>query len=97
MSKFVKTSLFALALAFVAAPMAMAAPEDGMKTLGRALGAGLAIIGAGIGLGSIGRGMTESMARQPEISSSLQLAGLIVAGMLEGAALVAILFVVFVS
>lgn len=97
MSKFVKISLFALALAFVATPMAMAAPEDGMKTLGRALGAGLAIIGAGIGLGSIGRGMTESMARQPEISSSLQLAGLIVAGMLEGAALVAILFVVFVS
>ena len=54
MSKFVKTSLFALALAFVAAPLAMAAPEDGVKTLGKALGAGLAVIGAGIGLGFIG-------------------------------------------
>lgn len=97
MSKFVKTSLFALALAFVAAPMAMAAPEDGIKTLGKAVGAGLAIIGAGIGLGSIGRGMTESMARQPEIGSSLQTAGLIVAAMLEGAALVAIILAVFAS
>ena len=97
MSKFVKTSLFALALAFVAAPLAMAAPEDGVKTLGKALGAGLAVIGAGIGLGFIGKGMTESMARQPEIASTVQLGGLIIAAMLEGAALVAIILAIFAS
>ena len=90
MSKFVKTSLFALALAFVAAPLAMAAPEDGMKTLGKALGAGFAVIGAVIGLGFIGKGMTESMARQPEIQNKIQTGGLMVAAMLEGAALIGI-------
>lgn len=95
MSKFVKTSLFALALAFVAAPLAMAAPEDGLKTLGKALGAGLAVIGAGIGLGFIGKGMTESMARQPEIAGTIQQGGLIIAAMLEGAALIAILLAIF--
>ena len=50
MSNFVKTSLFALALAFVAAPLAMAAPEDGMKTFGKALGAGLFIACAAVDL-----------------------------------------------
>jgi F-type H+-transporting ATPase subunit c len=97
MLKFVKTSLFALALAFVVAPLAMAAPEDGVKTLGKALGAGLAVIGAGIGLGFIGKGMTESMARQPEIASTVQTGGLIIAAMLEGAALVAIILAIFAS
>jgi len=95
MLKFVNTSLFALALAFVVAPLAMAAPEDGVKTLGKALGAGLAVIGAGIGLGFIGKGMTESMARQPEIASTVQTGGLIIAAMLEGAALIAILLSIF--
>lgn len=119
MSKFVKTSLFALALAFVAANLIMAAPQDGinaqdliqlkdkaitqgvattgdgMRTFGKALGAGLAVIGAGIGLGFIGKGMTESMARQPEIAGTIQQGGLIIAAMLEGAALIAILLAIF--
>ncbi|MCY2947368.1 MAG: ATP synthase F0 subunit C [Planctomycetota bacterium] len=75
----------------------MAEPEDGVKTLGKALGAGLAVIGAGIGLGFIGKGMTESMARQPEIASTVQTGGLIIAAMLEGAALVAIILAIFAS
>ncbi len=33
---------------------------------GGAIGAGLAAIGAGIGIGQIGRGAVESIARQPE-------------------------------
>jgi F-type H+-transporting ATPase subunit c len=96
MLKFVKTSLFALALAFVVAPLAMAAPEDGVKTLGKALGAGLAVIGAGICLGFIVKGLTESMARQPEIAGKIQTGGLIIAAMLEGAALIGII-VAFIS
>ena len=69
----------------------------GFSTLGKAVGAGLAVIGAGIGLGSIGKGITESMARQPEISGTIQTAGLIIAAMLEGAALIAIILAVFAS
>jgi F-type H+-transporting ATPase subunit c len=33
---------------------------------GGAIGAGLAAIGAGIGIGQIGRGAVEAIARQPE-------------------------------
>ena len=46
---------------------------------------GLAVIGAGLGIGMIGRGATEGMARQPEIAGSIQTAGLILAAFVEGA------------
>jgi F-type H+-transporting ATPase subunit c len=58
--------------------------------LGAALGAGLAVIGAGIGIGLIGSRAMEGMARQPEIAGQIQTAGLILAALVEGAALFAI-------
>jgi F-type H+-transporting ATPase subunit c len=54
------------------------------------LGAGLAIIGAGIGFGRIGGAALESMARQPEVAGQIQTAMLIIAAMLEGATLAAV-------
>ena len=36
-----------------------------------AMGAGLAAIGAGIGVGSIGKGAVEAIARQPEAANTL--------------------------
>jgi F-type H+-transporting ATPase subunit c len=54
------------------------------------LGAGLAIIGAGIGFGRIGAAALESMARQPEVAGQIQTAMLIIAAMLEGATLAAV-------
>jgi F-type H+-transporting ATPase subunit c len=54
------------------------------------LGAGLAIIGAGIGFGRIGSAALESMARQPEVAGQIQTAMLIIAAMLEGATLAAV-------
>jgi F-type H+-transporting ATPase subunit c len=58
--------------------------------LGAGLGAGVAVIGAGIGIGLIGRGATEGMARQPELSGTIQTAALILAAFVEGVALFAI-------
>lgn len=52
-----------------------------------AIGAGLAVIGAGIGIGLIGKGATEGIARQPEAASSIQTAMIIAAALVEGAAL----------
>jgi len=49
------------------------------------LGAGLAIIGAGIGFGKIGASALESMARQPETAGQIQTAMIIIAALLEGA------------
>jgi F-type H+-transporting ATPase subunit c len=59
--------------------------------LGAAVGAGLATIGAGIGIGKIGQGAMEGIARQPESAGNLRTAMIIAAGMIEGAALFAII------
>jgi F-type H+-transporting ATPase subunit c len=58
--------------------------------LGAGIGAGLAVIGAGIGIGRIGGSATEAMARQPEIAGTIQTGALILAALVEGAALFAI-------
>jgi F-type H+-transporting ATPase subunit c len=54
------------------------------------IGAGLAVIGAGIGIGLIGSKAMESIARQPEAVSDIRTNMIIAAALLEGAALFAI-------
>lgn len=48
------------------------------------VGAGLIVIGAGIGLGMIGKGAMEGIARQPEAGNKIQTAMIIIAALLEG-------------
>jgi F-type H+-transporting ATPase subunit c len=55
-----------------------------------ALGAGLAAIGAGIGIGRIGGSAMDAIARQPEAYSKIQLAMIISAALIEGVALFAV-------
>ncbi len=55
-----------------------------------ALGAGLAVIGAGIGIGRIGGSAMDAIARQPEAAGKIQTAMIIAAALIEGAALFAI-------
>ena len=55
-----------------------------------AIGAGLAVIGAGIGIGMIGGRAMEAIARQPEATGKIQTAMIIAAALVEGAALSAI-------
>ncbi len=64
--------------------------NKGAGALGGALGAGLVIIGAGIGIGRIGGSASESMARQPEAAGQINTIALITAAMLEGASLFAV-------
>ena len=74
-------------------PLLQAAAENGvgvgtgLGVLGKAVGAGVAVIGAGLGIGRIGGSMTEAMARQPEMAGQIQTAALILAALIEGAAL----------
>ncbi|MFZ1789459.1 MAG: ATP synthase F0 subunit C [Saprospiraceae bacterium] len=65
-------------------------------TLG-AIGAGLAVIGAGIGIGMIGAKAVESIARQPEASGDIRSSMILMAAFVEGAALIAILLSIFVK
>ncbi|HET8753712.1 MAG TPA: ATP synthase F0 subunit C [Salinimicrobium sp.] len=48
------------------------------------IGAGLIVIGAGIGLGKIGGAAMEAIARQPEATGKIQTAMIIIAALLEG-------------
>jgi F-type H+-transporting ATPase subunit c len=62
----------------------------GAAMLARGLGAGLTVLGAAIGIGMIGSRMTESMARQPEIAGTIQTGAIILAALIEGATLFAL-------
>lgn len=64
--------------------------NEGLSMLGKGLGAGLTVIGAGMGIGRIGGSMTESMARQPELAGTVQTGAIILAALIEGAALFAL-------
>ena len=61
------------------------------------LGAGIAIIGAGIGFGKIGAAALESMARQPETAGQVQTAMLIIAALLEGATFFALIVCILLA
>ena len=54
------------------------------------IGAGLAAIGAGIGIGQIGGKAVEAIARQPEAISKIQTNMIIAMALVEGVALFAV-------
>ena len=63
----------------------------------KVVGAGLAVLGAGIGIGRIGGSACEAIARQPEMKGPIQTAMIIAAALIEGAAFAAILLGLFVG
>jgi F-type H+-transporting ATPase subunit c len=59
-------------------------------SLAAPIGAGLAVIGAGLGIGKIGASAMESIGRQPEAVGDIRTNMIIAAALIEGAALFAI-------
>lgn len=59
--------------------------------MGGALGAGIAVIGAGLGIGRIGGEAMEAMARQPEKIGDLRSSMIIAAALVEGVAFLAVI------
>ena len=53
-------------------------------TIPNLVGAGLIVIGAGLGLGKIGGSAMDAIARQPEAAGKIQTAMLIAAALIEG-------------
>ena len=62
-----------------------------------ALGAGLAVIGAGLGIGQIGGKAMDAIARQPEAVGDIRANMILTAALVEGAALVAMVLAFFVK
>lgn len=60
--------------------------------LGAGIGIGLAIIGAGLGLGRIGGQAAEAIARQPEAGADIRGIAILIAVLLEGATIIALVF-----
>ena len=64
--------------------------QEGIKGIA-AIGAGLALIGLGLGIGKIGAAACEGIARQPEMAGKIQTAAIILAALIEGAGFFAII------
>lgn len=52
-----------------------------------AIGAGLVVIGAGLGIGKLAAAAMEGISRQPEATAKIQTAMIIAAALIEGVAL----------
>lgn len=63
---------------------------QGIGALGIAIGAGIAVFGAGFGIGKIGEKAVESISRQPEAAGKIQGAMIVAAALIEGVALFAL-------
>ncbi len=93
MNKFAKIVLFFL-VALVLAPVAAFAQDPAPAAEAASsvidfsglfgIGAGLVLIGAGLGVGKIGASSVESIARQPEAAGKIQTAMIISAALIEG-------------
>ena len=83
-----RTVMYTLALLVTFSATAGAA-EGG--AIPGAIGAGLAVVGAAIGIGVLAQGAVESIARQPEAAGVIQVNMIIAAVCIEGATLFAII------
>jgi len=79
--------LYGMLALFQEAGMDPVTAKNFLSLLGAGIGIGLSVMGAGIGIGQIGNGVAQGIARQPEAAGTIQTAGLILAALIEGAAL----------
>lgn len=70
--------------------LAMLLAQDA-PNFGKGIGMGLAILGAGWGIGRIGGSAVESIARQPEAGGTISTQMLISAALIEGATVIALI------
>ncbi len=71
--------------------LSMILASAGLANLGAALGAAIAAIAAGIGIGKIGSSAMEAIARQPESAGDIRSNMIVIAALVEGVALFAVI------
>lgn len=67
------------------------AAVEAILGLGASIGAGIAAIAAGIGIGKIGGAAMEAIARQPEAAGDIRSNMIVIAALIEGVALFAVI------
>jgi F-type H+-transporting ATPase subunit c len=70
----------------------IAAAKNTNALLGAGIAMGLAVVGAGIGLGRIGGQAAEAIARQPEAAGEIRGAAILISVLLEGVTIIALVF-----
>jgi F-type H+-transporting ATPase subunit c len=65
--------------------------------LAAGIGAGLAIIGGGAGIGRLAASAMDGIARQPQAAANIQTAMVIAAGLIEGATLFALVICIILA
>jgi F0F1-type ATP synthase membrane subunit c/vacuolar-type H+-ATPase subunit K len=63
--------------------------------VGAGIAAGLAIVGAGLGIGLVGWSALAAIARQPEVRGPIQVNMIVMAALIEGAAIIALLVICY--
>jgi F-type H+-transporting ATPase subunit c len=95
-NKLARIAVLCFVIALVLAPAAVFAADgetiakSSMGYLGISIGAGLAAIGGGIGIGLLSASVVDASARQPEMQGKLLTTMFIAAALIEGLALFAI-------
>ncbi|NLO70448.1 MAG: ATP synthase F0 subunit C [Porphyromonadaceae bacterium] len=67
------------------------AATAGLANFGAAIGAGIAVIGAGLGIGRIGGQAMDAIARQPEAAGDIRSNMIVIAALIEGVAFLAVI------
>jgi len=62
----------------------------GLAKMGAAIGAGIVAVGAGLGIGKIGGQAMDAIARQPESTNDIRANMIVIAALIEGVALLAV-------
>lgn len=91
MSQFVKCAFLVVAAFVALSAPAMAQGEPSAVSFSGAFGAGIILLGAGLGIGKIGAAAVESMARQPEVAGDIRGAMIVAAALIEGATFFALI------
>ncbi len=71
--------------------LAMILAFESLVGFGACLGAAIAAIGAGLGIGKIGAAAMEAIARQPEAAGDVRSSMIVIAALVEGVALFAVI------
>lgn len=91
MSQNLKVLFYSVGLFLAFATPASAADGTGGVLFSASVGAAIAIVGAGYGIGRIGQAALEGIARQPEAAAKIQVAMIIAAALIEGVTLFALI------
>ncbi len=91
MNAAIRTLVMVFGLVLIGTPaFAQAGPGSPLIEFSGAIGAGLVVIGAALGIGKLAAAAFESMARQPEVAGQLFTALIVAAALIEGFTLFAV-------